>query len=111
MPFSFPGGSDGTESACNTRDLGSTLGLGRSPGGGHGNLLQYSCLEIPHGQRVLASYSLGDHKESDMTEGLSTLGHLYIFGKNICLGLLSIFDCFFLIIIELHELIFVHFED
>ena len=41
----FPGGSDGEESACNPRDLGSIPGSGRSPGGGHGNPLQYSCLE------------------------------------------------------------------
>ena len=33
----FPGGSDGKESACNVEDLGSIPGLGRSPGGGHGN--------------------------------------------------------------------------
>ena len=31
----------------------SVPGLGRSPGGGHGNPLQYSCLENPHGQRSL----------------------------------------------------------
>ena len=41
----FPGGSDGKESLCNVRDLGSIPGLGRFPGGGHGNPLQYSCLE------------------------------------------------------------------
>ena len=41
----FPGGSDGKESACNAGDLGLIPGLGRSPGGGHGNPLQYSCLE------------------------------------------------------------------
>ena len=35
----FPGGSDSKESACNAEDLGSILGLGRSPGGGHGNPL------------------------------------------------------------------------
>ena len=35
----FPGGSDGKESACNVGDLGSIPGLGRSPGGGHGNPL------------------------------------------------------------------------
>ena len=33
--------------AGDIRDVGSVLGLGRSPGGGHGNLLQYSCLENP----------------------------------------------------------------
>ena len=41
----FPGGADSKESACNTGDLGSIPGSGRSPGGGHGNPLQYSCLE------------------------------------------------------------------
>ena len=41
----FPGGSDGKESTCNTGDLGLIPGLGRSPGGGHGNPLQYSYLE------------------------------------------------------------------
>ena len=33
--------------AGNIRDMGSIPGLGRSPGGGHGNPLQYSCLENP----------------------------------------------------------------
>ena len=37
----------GKESACNAGDLGSIPGLGRSPGGGHCNPLQYSCLENP----------------------------------------------------------------
>ena len=37
----------------------------------HGNPLQYSCLEIPHGQRSLAGYSKCGHKESDLTERLS----------------------------------------
>ena len=41
----FPGGSDSKESACNAGDLGSIPGLGKSPGEGHGNPLQYSCLE------------------------------------------------------------------
>ena len=43
----FPGGSEGKESACSARDPGSILGLGRSPEGGNGNPLQYSCLENP----------------------------------------------------------------
>ena len=43
----FPAGSDRKESACNAGDMGSILWLGRSPGGGHGNPLQYSCLENP----------------------------------------------------------------
>ena len=51
--WGFPGGSDGKEFACNVEDLGSIPGLGRSPGEGHGNSLQYSCLENPRGQRSL----------------------------------------------------------
>ena len=43
--YGFPGSSDGKESACSMRDLGSIPGLERSPGGGHGNPLQYFCLE------------------------------------------------------------------
>ena len=40
----FPGGSDSKESACHERDMGLIPGLGRSPGGRHGNPLQYSIL-------------------------------------------------------------------
>ena len=43
--LSLPGGSDGKASAYNEGDLGSIPGLGRSLGEGHGNPLQYSCLE------------------------------------------------------------------
>ena len=43
--------------AGDRRDVGSIPGSGRSPGGGHGNPLQCSCLENPHGQRSLAGYS------------------------------------------------------
>ena len=43
----FTGGSAGKESVCNARDLGLISGLGRSPGEGNGNPLQYSCLENP----------------------------------------------------------------
>ena len=45
--FNFPGGSEGKESACNVGDPGMIPALGRSPGEGNGNPLQYSCLEIP----------------------------------------------------------------
>ena len=45
LPYCFPGGSDGKESACNAGDLGSIPGSRRFPGGGNGNLLQYSCME------------------------------------------------------------------
>ena len=43
----FPGGSDGKVSAYNAGNLGSIPGMGRSPGEGNGNPLQYSCLENP----------------------------------------------------------------
>ena len=43
----LPGGSEVKTSACNAGDLGSIPGLGRSPGEGNGNPLQYSCLESP----------------------------------------------------------------
>ena len=66
----FPSGSDGKESTCSAVDLGSIPGLGRSPGGGHGNTLQYSCLENPHGERSLEGYSPRGLKES--AERLST---------------------------------------
>ena len=44
---SFPGGSEDKASACNAGDQGSIPGLGRSPGEGNGNPLQYSCLDNP----------------------------------------------------------------
>ena len=103
FPFSFkatllgfPGGSLGKESAHIAGDLGSIPGLGVSSGGGHGNPLQYSCLENTHGQRSLAGCSptlrnllfqcavylviqlcptlrqMTDLKESDTTEQLNT---------------------------------------
>ena len=53
----FPGGSDRTEFTCNVGDLGLIPGLGKSPGGGHDNPCQYSCLENLHGQKSLAHYS------------------------------------------------------
>ena len=43
--------------AADVRDTGLIPGLGRSPGEGCGNPLQYSCLENSHGQRSLAGYS------------------------------------------------------
>ena len=67
----FPGGSDGKESACIVGDLSLIPGLGRSPRGRHGNPLQYSCLEKPHGQGSLEGYSPWCCKELDMTEQLS----------------------------------------
>ena len=65
-----PGGSDGKESDCNSGDLGSIPGLGRSPGEGHDHPLQYSGLEnfidcIVHGvtksQTGLSNFHYNPH--------------------------------------------------
>ena len=71
----FPGGLDGKESACNSEDLGSIPGLGRSPGGGHGNPLQYSCLENPMDRGAWRA-TVHSVAESDMTEQLSTARYI-----------------------------------
>ena len=66
----FPGGTMGKEPTCNAgdiRDMGSMPGSGRSPGGGHGNPLQYSCLENSMDRR--ASWATVHRvAESDMNE-------------------------------------------
>ena len=64
ISLGFPGGLDGKESTRNVGDLGSITGLGRSPGGGHGKPLQYSCLENPRG---LVGSSPWGHTELDTT--------------------------------------------
>ena len=68
----FLGGSVVKNLPANAGDTGLIPGSGISPGGGNGNPLQYSCLENLHGQRSLVGYSSWCHKESDMTERLST---------------------------------------
>ena len=67
----FIGGVDGKEFACDAGDPSSIPGLGRSPGEGNGNPLQYSCLENHQGQRSLVGYSPWGCKESDTTEKLT----------------------------------------
>ena len=57
--------------------LNIVLLIHHTPEGGHGNPLQYSCLENPHGQRSLENYSPGCRKELDMTERLSTIHHTW----------------------------------
>ena len=56
MELGFPGGSDGMNLPAMQETWVLIPGLGRSPGGRHSNLLQYSCLENPHGQRSLVNY-------------------------------------------------------
>ena len=63
----FPGGSDSEASVCNAGDPGSLPGSGRSPGGGNGHLLQYSCLENPMDRRAWRAAVYGITQESDTT--------------------------------------------
>ena len=63
--MSFPGNSASKESVCNAGDPCWIPGLGRYPGGGHGNPLQYFYLENPHGQRSPEGYSPWGHKEAN----------------------------------------------
>ena len=67
--MAVPGGSDGEESACGTRDLGSVHGSGRPPGGGRGSPLQDSCLETPTDKGAWRAAVSGVTK-SDRTEPL-----------------------------------------
>ena len=78
----FPGGSAGKQSVCNAGDLGLIPGLGRSPGEGNGNPLQYTCLEKSHGQRNLAGYSSWGHKR-DKTEHAHMAKYKILFGLSI----------------------------
>ena len=64
----FPGGLDGKASAYNAEDLGSIPGLGRSPGEGNGNPLQFPCLENLMDGGTWLGYSPWGRKESDRTE-------------------------------------------
>ena len=68
--FSFPGGSDDKESACNVGDPVLILESGGSPGEGNGNLLQYSCLQNPM-DRGTWLHSPQGHTEPHTTEGLT----------------------------------------
>ena len=63
----FPGGSDSKASVYNAGDPGSSPGLGRYPGEGSGNLLQYSCLDNPMDRRVWQPTVHDVTRKSDMT--------------------------------------------
>ena len=71
VTWGFPGGTSGKESACQCRRherCGFVPWLGRSPGGVHGNPLQYFCLDNLHEQRNLGDYSPQGHTKSNMAE-------------------------------------------
>ena len=63
--------SEGKETACNAGEPGSIPGWGGSPGGGHGNPLQYSCLENPMDRGTSGVTVHGVAKELDTTERLT----------------------------------------
>ena len=60
--MNFPSGSDGKASASNAGDPGSIPGLGRFPGEGNGNPLQYSCLENPWTEEPRGLWSMGSER-------------------------------------------------
>ena len=68
----FPGGTGGKESACNARNQSLTLGLGRSSGGGHGNPLQYPCLENSMNRRTWWATVHGVTKRHDYATNTHT---------------------------------------
>ena len=78
----FPGGSESKLSAIQCGRPGLNPWVGKIPGGGHGNLLQYSCLENPHGQRSLVGYSPWGCQQLDMTEQLSITYMRYLLESN-----------------------------
>ena len=65
---SFPGSSDGKESACKVRDLGSIIQSGRSPGEGNGNPLRYSSLENPLDRKVCRAVVHGVAVANSLTQ-------------------------------------------
>ena len=77
----FPGGSDSKESTCNVGDLDLIPGLGRSPGGGQVNPLQYSCLENPmdRGAWQAMVHSVAESGTTEATEHARTRAHIYTY--------------------------------
>ena len=72
----FPSGSEVKASACNEGDLGSIPGLGRSPGEGNGNPLQYSCLENPKDGGAWWATVHGVAKSQTRLRDFSSLGKI-----------------------------------
>ena len=80
----FPGSSAAKESTCNAGDLSSIPGLGRSPGGGRGNPLHYSCLDNPHGQRSLAGCSPWGRRVRHNWATKQNMAHVCVYCIALC---------------------------
>ena len=81
--WGFPGGSAGKESVCNEGDVGSIPGFGRSPRGGHGNPLQYSCLDtgctrVAKALYLCLCFSFLPCKVGPLIPALSQMGITYL---------------------------------
>ena len=80
----FLGGSDSKESACSAGDSGSVPGLGRCPGEGNGNPLQYSSLQNSMDRGTWrATYRPWGHNELDTTEHSGIHTHTYIHNETL----------------------------
>ena len=79
----FPGGSEVKVSACNAGDLGSIPGLGRSPGEGNGNPLQYSYLENPMDRGAWCATVHGVTKSQTRLSDFTLLLHFFLKNQNI----------------------------
>ena len=75
--MAFPGGASGKESTYNAGDLGSNPRSGRSPGEGHDNPLQYSCLENPVDRGAWWGTVHGVTKSRTRLKHLSTAQHTH----------------------------------
>ena len=96
----FPGGSDGKASVYNAGDPGSSPGLGRYPGEGNGNLLQYYCLENPMDRGAWQAAIYGVAKSQTRLRDFTSLyffRHVYI-----CLHAQSLQSC---LTLQLHGLV------
>ena len=101
--YGLPWWLSGKKSACKAeagRVVGSLPGSGRSPGGGHGNPTQYSCLENPHGQRSLKATVHRVSQSQTWLKWLSTAQHMLLYvlcvhakSFQLCLTLCHPVDC------------------
>ena len=82
--WGFPGGSASKESACNTRDIGSILGSGRYPGGGHGNPFQFPSWRIPWTEEPGRLQCMGLQKSQIGLRRLRTQGCIILIQNRQC---------------------------